>query len=105
MAISATPSTSWSTESEFTGSSEKRVTALPGRSARTSSRRSARRPALIGCRLPKGRKLALTFGAAADNYIKRLEEGAGKNIAIKRRQLRMYLKPFFGAMRLDAIAS
>jgi len=55
--------------------------------------------------LPKGRKLALTFGAAADNYIKRLEEGAGKNIAIKRRQLRMYLKPFFGAMRLDAIAS
>jgi len=42
---------------------------------------------------------------AADNYIKRLEEGAGKNIAIKRRQLRMYLKPFFGAMRLDAIAS
>jgi integrase len=54
--------------------------------------------------LPKGRKLALTFGAAADTYIERLEEGAGKNIAIKRRQLRMYLKPFFGAMRLDAIA-
>jgi integrase len=55
--------------------------------------------------LPKGRKLALSFGAAADNYIKRLEEGAGKNITIKRRQLRMYLKPFFGAMRLDAITS
>jgi integrase len=54
--------------------------------------------------LPKGRKLALTFGAAADDYVKRLEEGAGKNIVIKRRQVRMYLKPFFGAMRLDAMA-
>ena len=28
--------------------------------------------------LPKGRKLALTFGAAADNYIERLAAGAGK---------------------------
>ena len=37
--------------------------------------------------LPMGRKLALTFGAAADNYIERLEEGASKNIAIKSRQL------------------
>jgi len=55
--------------------------------------------------LSKGRKLALTFGAAADDYIKRLEGGAGKNIAIKGRQVRMYLKPFFGAMRLDAVTS
>jgi hypothetical protein len=39
--------------------------------------------------LPKGRKLALSFGAAAENYINRLEDGAGNNIAIKRRQLRM----------------
>ena len=37
--------------------------------------------------LPAGRKLALTFCAAADNYIKRLED-AGKNISIKQRQLR-----------------
>jgi len=35
--------------------------------------------------LPKGRKLALSFGAAAENYINRLEDGAGNNIAIKRR--------------------
>lgn len=55
--------------------------------------------------LPKGRKLPLTFAAAADAYIKRLEEGAGKNIRIKHRQLGMYLKPFFGTMRLDAITS
>jgi len=55
--------------------------------------------------LPKGRKLALSFGTAADTYIRLLENGAGKNIAIKRRQLRMYLKPFFGVMRLDAITT
>ena len=53
--------------------------------------------------LPKGRKLALTFTAAADDYVNRLDESAGKNITIKRRHLRMYLKPFFGPMRLDAI--
>jgi integrase len=55
--------------------------------------------------LPKGRKLALTFAGAADAYIKRLEESGGRNLAIKRRQLRMYLKPYSGAMRLDAISS
>jgi len=55
--------------------------------------------------LPKGRKLALTFAAGADAYLKLLEDSAGKNIAIKRRQLRMYLKPFFGTMRLDTITS
>ena len=55
--------------------------------------------------LPKGRKLALDFAAAAIDYIKRLEQGEGKNLPIKRRQLRMYLKPYFGSMRLDAISS
>jgi integrase len=55
--------------------------------------------------LPKGRKLALTFSAAADDYVKRLQESGGKNIKTKRRQLRMYLKPYFGATRLDAISS
>jgi integrase len=54
--------------------------------------------------LPKGRKLALMFAAAADSYVKRLEESGGRNVAIKRRQLRMYLKPFFGTMRLDTIS-
>jgi integrase len=53
--------------------------------------------------LPKGRKLTLGFGAAADDYMTRLEEGGGKNLTIKRRQLRMYLKPYFGTMRLDGI--
>jgi integrase len=54
--------------------------------------------------LPKGRKLAVTFDAAADDYVKLLDESGGKNLPIKRRQLRMYLKPFFGAMRMDMIA-
>jgi integrase len=53
--------------------------------------------------LPKGRKLALSFGAAASDYLKRLEESGGKNVAAKRRQLQLYLKPYFGLMRLDAI--
>ena len=53
--------------------------------------------------LPKGRKLALNFASAADDYIRRLEQANGKNLGIKRRQLRMYLKPYFGAMRLNSI--
>jgi integrase len=55
--------------------------------------------------LPKGRKLALTFASAADDYLKRLEEAAGKNIPRKRRHLNNRLKPFFGSMRLDAVTS
>jgi len=55
--------------------------------------------------LPKGRKLALTFGTAAEDYIARLEQSNGRNLTAKRRQLRMYLKPYFGTMRLDAISS
>lgn len=53
--------------------------------------------------LPKGRKLALTFANAADTYLERLAEAGGKNLRVKHRHLRMYLKPYFGAMRLDSI--
>jgi integrase len=55
--------------------------------------------------LPKGRKLALTFGTAAVDYLDRLKQDGGKNIKIKERQLRMYLSPFFATMRLDAVTS
>jgi integrase len=55
--------------------------------------------------LPKGRKLALSFADAAVQYIKRLEQGDGKNLPIKRRQIAMYLAPFFGVQRLDGITS
>ena len=55
--------------------------------------------------LPKGRKLPLTFKAAAGANLERLEGAGGKNIAIKRRHFRMYLIPFFGSARLDGITS
>jgi integrase len=64
----------------------------------------ARTDARAAClNLPKGRKLALSFAAAADDYVRRLEQSDGKNVVAKRRQLRAYLKPYFGAMRLDAV--
>lgn len=53
--------------------------------------------------LPQGRKLALTFTQAADDYLKRLDQSGGKNMVAKRRQFGMWLKPYFGGMRLDAI--
>jgi integrase len=55
--------------------------------------------------LPKGRKLALTVAAAAGDYISRLEESGGRNVTIKRRHFHLYLKPFFGTMRLDAVST
>ena len=54
--------------------------------------------------LPRRRKLALSFAAAAARYVERLDRGGGKNIRVKRRQLRMYLVPHFGSLRLDAIS-
>ena len=55
--------------------------------------------------LPKGRKTQLTFECAATDYLARLEESDGKNLVAKRRQLRLYLTPFFGSQRLDAITT
>lgn len=55
--------------------------------------------------LPAGSKLALTFSAASVDYVARLNAGDGKNLVIKRRQLGMYLNPYFGPMRLDAISA
>jgi integrase len=55
--------------------------------------------------LPQGRKTPLTFRAAASDYIERLKVTGGKNIAAKRRQLRLHLAPFFGNQRLDTIST
>ncbi len=55
--------------------------------------------------LPPRRKTYLTFTEAADKYLEQLEETGGKNLTAKRRQLRLYLKPFFAAQRLDAIST
>lgn len=53
--------------------------------------------------LPTGRKLHRTLSDAADEYIERLEATDGKNIAVKKRQLRLHLKPKLGAYRLDQL--
>ena len=55
--------------------------------------------------LPQGRKVALGFSAAADQYLKRLESGQGKNLKQKRQQLTQHLKPFFGDKPLSRIVA
>jgi integrase len=55
--------------------------------------------------LPRGRKTQLSFAEASKKYIDRLEESNGKNLVAKRRQLRLYLTPFFGSQRLDSIST
>ena len=55
--------------------------------------------------LPKGRKTHLTFERAAADYLARIEETGGRNLVAKRRQLRLYLVPFLGSQRLNAITS
>ena len=47
--------------------------------------------------LPTGRKTHLSFERAATDYLTHLEETEGRNLAAKRRQLRLYLTPFFGS--------
>ncbi len=53
--------------------------------------------------LPTARKAHQLLADAADEYIKRLEESGGKNVKIKARQFRMYLKPELGRERLDKL--
>lgn len=55
--------------------------------------------------LPQGRKTALGFKSAAEKYLEKLETTGGKNIQKKRRQIEMYLSPFFKEQPLDAITT
>jgi integrase len=55
--------------------------------------------------LPPGRKTHFSFAEAAKKYLERLEETNGKNLVAKRRQLRLYLTPFFGNQRLASIST
>jgi integrase len=55
--------------------------------------------------LPRGRKTHFSFAEATEKYIGRLEETNGKNLVAKRRQLRLYLTPFFENQRLDSIST
>jgi integrase len=68
----------------------------------TKTRSEAREGRL---QLPKGRKTHLTFAKAAEGYLERLEETAGKNLKVKRRHLNRNLKPFFGEQRLNTITT
>ena len=58
--------------------------------------------------LPRGRKTAFGFSAAADKYIEKLKKGEGrkkpKNIPQKRVHLRLHLKPFFKQQRLTSLS-
>ena len=55
--------------------------------------------------LPSGRKLHLTFDAAAALYLKKLAEGGGKNLREKEWHLRLHLVPYFKSMRLERIST
>jgi len=65
---------------------------------RTDARRSR-------LNLPQRRKVTLGFSAAADDYLKRLEAGQGRNLDKKRQHLNQHLKPFFGEKPLSKIVS
>jgi integrase len=53
--------------------------------------------------LPQGRKMHRTFRVAAEDYITRMTETDGKDMANKTRHLRTHLIPFLGSERLDKI--
>src|SRR5215831_5297069 len=46
--------------------------------------------------LPKGRKLQLTFAAAADLYLKKLKETDGRDYVNNEQHLRIHLRPYLG---------
>lgn len=53
--------------------------------------------------LPKGRKLHRSVAEAAEEYLTRMEESGGKDLANKRRHLEQHLIPYFGSHRLDKL--
>jgi integrase len=53
--------------------------------------------------LPRGRKLHRSLAEAAEEYLSRLAETDGKDMANKSRHLRMHLIPAFGTQRVDQI--
>lgn len=55
--------------------------------------------------LPKGRKVALSFGEAASKYLDRLHESGGKDLKAKTHRLNLHLVPFFGTSPLSKISS
>jgi integrase len=54
--------------------------------------------------LPQGRKLHQTFREAAGDYLKKMEEAGGKDLANKKRHLKVYLVPGLGRHRVDQLS-
>jgi integrase len=54
--------------------------------------------------LPTRRKLQLTFGAAADLYLKKLKETGGRDYINNEQHLRIHLKPYLGPIRIDQVS-
>ena len=66
----------------------------------------ARRDAREGrLNLPRGRKVALSFAAAAAKYLDRLPHENGNDLVMKERRLRIHLVPFFGATPLTKLTT
>lgn len=55
--------------------------------------------------LPKGRKLAVSFKVASENYIEKLKAEGGKDIPKKYERLHLHLTPFFNDMPLSKITT
>jgi integrase len=53
---------------------------------------------------PRGRKLHLTFAAASELYLKRLNEIGGKDYTNNEQHLRIHLNPYLGSMQPDRIS-
>jgi integrase len=53
--------------------------------------------------LPKGRKLHRSFSDSAADYLSRMDETGGRDMANKRRHINAYLIPYLGAERLNQI--
>jgi hypothetical protein len=55
--------------------------------------------------LPKGRKTVLRFRDAAENYLHRLDEEGGKDLAKQRERLTLHLTPHFKDDPLSGISA
>jgi integrase len=53
--------------------------------------------------LPTGRKLHRSFKESAEEYLQRLDDTSGKDLANKRRHLLTHLVPYFGNQRADQL--
>lgn len=54
--------------------------------------------------LPKGRKIARSFDAAATDYLNKLGQEGGKGVLRKRQHIVTWLTPAFGRRRIDGIS-